>query len=148
MVCKDVRFNEEKTMRVSLERELELHADEELLSPKFEEPQIDVEQPHAEDLRVETSTHAETSRDVRKCSREADRLMLDVRENVVQPYYLRRQRRLPKRYTRYMALVGECVDTEPSSFVEVMQQPVWVDATVEEYDSIIQNSVWDFFPRP
>eukprot|EP00253_Pinus_taeda_P017764 PITA_17764 len=47
-----------------------------------------------------------------------------------------------------MALVGECVDTEPSSFEEAMQQPVWVDAMVEEYDSIIDNSVWDFVPRP
>eukprot|EP00253_Pinus_taeda_P017403 PITA_17403 len=29
-----------------------------------------------------------------------------------------------------------------------MQQPVWVDAMVEEYDSIIRNSVWDVIPRP
>ena len=47
-----------------------------------------------------------------------------------------------------MALVGECVDTEPSSFEEAVQQPVWVDAMVEEYDSIIRNSVWDVVPRP
>jgi len=42
-----------------------------------------------------------------------------------------------------MALVRECVETKPSSFEEVVQQPVWVDAMVEEYDSIIQSSVWD-----
>jgi len=36
-----------------------------------------------------------------------------------------------------MALVGECVETEPSSLKEAVQQPVWVDAMVEEYDSII-----------
>jgi len=47
-----------------------------------------------------------------------------------------------------MALVGECVDSEPSSFKEAVQQPVWVDAMVEEYDSIIWNSVWDVVPRP
>eukprot|EP00253_Pinus_taeda_P011898 PITA_11898 len=46
-----------------------------------------------------------------------------------------------------MALVGECVVIEPSSFEEVVQQPVWVDAMVEEYDSIMQNSVWDVVPR-
>ena len=28
-----------------------------------------------------------------------------------------------------------------------MQQPIWVDATVEEYDSIVRNSVWDVVPR-
>jgi len=62
-----------------------LHAEEELLVPKEEEPQTNAEQPHAEDLGVETSSHAKSSRDGRKCSREADRLMLDVRENVGQP---------------------------------------------------------------
>ena len=29
-----------------------------------------------------------------------------------------------------------------------MQQPIWVDAMVEEYDSIMWNSVWDVVPRP
>ena len=47
-----------------------------------------------------------------------------------------------------MALVGECVDTEPSSFEEAVQQPVWVDAMVEEYESIIWNNVWDVVLRP
>ena len=47
-----------------------------------------------------------------------------------------------------MALVGECVETEPSSFEEVVHQPIWVDAMVEEYDSIVQNSFWDVVLRP
>jgi len=46
-----------------------------------------------------------------------------------------------------MALVGDCIATEPSSFEEVVQQPVWVDAMVEEYDSMMRNSVWDVVPR-
>ena len=29
-----------------------------------------------------------------------------------------------------------------------MQQPVWVDDMVEEYDSIVRNNVWDVVPRP
>ena len=37
--------------------------------------------------------------------------------------------------------------TEPSSFEEAVQQPVWVDAMVEEYDSIMRNNVWDVVPR-
>jgi len=40
---RDVKFDEEKAMRVSLEMDLELQMDEELLAPKVEEPQIDVE---------------------------------------------------------------------------------------------------------
>ena len=46
-----------------------------------------------------------------------------------------------------MALVGEHIETEPSSFEEAMQQPIWVDAMVEEYASIVHNSVWDVVPR-
>ena len=46
-----------------------------------------------------------------------------------------------------MALARECVETEPSSFEEVVQYPIWVDAMVEEYDSIVRNSVWNVVPR-
>eukprot|EP00253_Pinus_taeda_P007230 PITA_07230 len=46
-----------------------------------------------------------------------------------------------------MALVGECIETEPSSFEEAVQQPVWVDVMVEEYVSIVRNSVWDVVSR-
>lgn len=72
-------------MQVSLERDLKLHVEEEPLVPKEEEPQIDAEQLHVEDLVVETSTHVDTSRDEWKFSREVDKLMLEVRENVGQP---------------------------------------------------------------
>ena len=41
MVRRDVNFYEEKVMRCSLERELQLNAYEEILAPK-EEPQDDV----------------------------------------------------------------------------------------------------------
>ena len=29
-----------------------------------------------------------------------------------------------------------------------MEDPVWVDAMVEEYDSIVKNSAWEIVPRP
>eukprot|EP00253_Pinus_taeda_P032690 PITA_32690 len=47
-----------------------------------------------------------------------------------------------------MPFVGECIETEPYSFEEAVQQPIWVDAMVEEYDSIVRNNVWDVVPRP
>ena len=46
-----------------------------------------------------------------------------------------------------MALVRKCVVTEPSSFEEVVEDPTWVDAMVEEYDSIVRNSAWEIVPR-
>eukprot|EP00253_Pinus_taeda_P024195 PITA_24195 len=133
---------------IPLHLELQLQVVEELLVPKEEEPQTDAEQSHLEILGVETSTQVESSRDGQKCTREDDRSLTDVRENVGEPSSQCRQRRSPERYIRCMALVGECVETEPSSFEEAVQQPIWVDAMVEEYDSIVCNSVWDVVPRP
>ena len=47
-----------------------------------------------------------------------------------------------------MALMSECIATEPSSFEEAMQKQTWVDAMVEEYDSIANKSAWYVVPRP
>ena len=77
-IHKYVNFDEEKAMRCSLERELQLHADEDILAPK-EEPQGDVEQRHVEEHRVETPTHEKSARDGRKHTKEDDRLMHDAR---------------------------------------------------------------------
>ena len=41
----------------------------------------------------------------------------------------------------------ELVETKPSSFKEAIEQHVWVDAMVEEYESIVKNSVWEVVPR-
>ena len=46
-----------------------------------------------------------------------------------------------------MALMIKCIVTEPSSFQEVLQQPTWVDAMVQEYDSIVKNNTWEIVPR-
>ena len=100
-----------------------------------------MEQPHAEVPGVETSTQAKSSRDGRKHIREDDRLLEDARENLGAPSSQCIQRRSVERYTGYMALARECVETEPYSFEEAVQQPIWVDAMVEEYDSIVRNNV-------
>ena len=97
---------------------------------------------------MEVPTHVETSRDRRKHTREANILMHDSIENVGAPTSQCRQRRSPNRYTGYMALMSESVEIEPSSFEEEVQQPVWIDAMIEEYDSIIRNSVWEVVTRP
>ena len=43
--------------------------------------------------------------------------------------------------------MSKCIVTEPYSFEEAVQDPTWVDAMVEEYDSIIRNSAWEIVPR-
>ena len=44
--------------------------------------------------------------------------------------------------------MSKCIVTEPSSFEEAVQEPTWVDAMVEEYDSIVRNNAWEIVPRP
>eukprot|EP00253_Pinus_taeda_P034481 PITA_34481 len=39
-------------------------------------------------------------------------------------------------------------DGEPASFKEVAQHQVWLDAMVEEYNSIMVNNVWEVVSRP
>ena len=56
VVRRDIKFNEVKAMKLSLERELRLHAEEELLVPKDE--LLDVDQPQEDIHGVEESTHA------------------------------------------------------------------------------------------
>ena len=47
-----------------------------------------------------------------------------------------------------MDLMSKCIVTEPSSFEEAVEDPAWVDAMVEEYDSIVRNNAWEIVPRP
>jgi hypothetical protein len=71
-------------MRLSLKRELYLHAKEELLVPKDESQ--DVDQPHEEVHGVEETTQANTSiRNARKHTTEDDKLRLEVAQNVGAP---------------------------------------------------------------
>ena len=46
-----------------------------------------------------------------------------------------------------MALMRIFIVIEPSFFQEVVQEPTWVDAMVEEYDSIFKNNAWEIVPR-
>jgi hypothetical protein len=99
-------------MRLSLERELDLHAEEELLVPKDESQ--DVDQTHEEVHGVEETTQAEPS--IRKHTTKADRLRLDAAQNIGAPISQCRQRQSPDRFAGYMALMRKCIVTEPSSF--------------------------------
>ena len=125
-------------MKCSLERELHLHADEELLVPKDELQ--DMDQPQDEVHGVEETNHAAPTIRGRKRLTEAERLAQDAEKVVGPPTAQHRQRQSPDRYTGYMALMSKCVVTKPSSFEEAVEDPAWVDAMVEEYDLIVRNS--------
>jgi hypothetical protein len=54
----------------------------------------------------------------------------------------------PQRFASYVALVSNISDTEPSLFDEANKLQFWKDAMLDEYKSIMKNSVWDIVPRP
>ena len=98
---------------------------------------------------MEESTHTEPNiRTSIKHTTEVERLKLDVAHNVGVPTSQHKQRKSPDRFTGYMALMSKCIVTKPSSFEEAVHEPTWVDAMVEEYDSIVRNSAWEIVPRP
>ena len=71
-----------------------------------------------------------------RTSREVCQTLKGAEEFVRAPRTDKRQRRQPDRYQALVAQVQE-----PSSFQEVIQHQVWVDAMVEEYTSIMTNDV-------
>ena len=44
--------------------------------------------------------------------------------------------------------MSKLIDAEPSTYKEVASLHVWNDATIEEYNSIMKNDVWEVVPRP
>ena len=41
----------------------------------------------------------------------------------------------------------DLVDQEPTSYEGAAQKKEWVEAMVEEYQSIMKNGVWDIVPK-
>ena len=94
VVRRDIKFNEVKATKLSLEMEIHLHAEEELLVPK-DEP-LDVDQPQDEIHGVEESTHAKPNIITgRRHTTEAKRLKIDAAKNVGFPTSQRRQIQSP-----------------------------------------------------
>ena len=42
----------------------------------------------------------------------------------------------------------DLVDQEPSSYEESSQKKEWVEAMMEEYQSMMKNDVWNIVPKP
>ena len=57
------------------------------------------------------------------------------------------QRNITRSYSRYVALLCDIIDKEPSNYKEVAEKKEWKDAMIEEYQSIMKNDVWNVVPR-
>jgi predicted metal-dependent hydrolase len=59
-----------------------------------------------------------------------------------------RERKRPHKFSSYVALMSNIIDSEPSTFKKVVENLEWKDAMMEEYQSIMKNDVWEFVLRP
>ena len=69
--------------------------------------------------------------------------MRDAENFISEPRNSKRER---KQQDRYQTLVAQ--DGELASFKEATRHQVWLDAMVEEYNSIMVNDVWEVVSRP
>jgi hypothetical protein len=69
-------------------------------------------------------------------------------ENYGAPEGTMRQRKNPKPFSGYMALMCDIIENEPTFFEEFVQKKEWMDAMTEEYQSIMKNYVWEVAPKP
>ena len=50
-------------------------------------------------------------------------------------------------YSGNTALMCKIIESEPSTYEEVIEEQVWKDDMTEEYQSILKNDVWEIVPR-
>ena len=65
-----------------------------------------------------------------------------------EPERIMRKSKAPDRFCSYLAAMTDVSHSKPSSFEEAVDQRVWRDTMVEEYDSIMRNEVWEVVLRP
>ena len=54
---------------------------------------------------------------------------------------MHRERKRPKTYNSYVALLCDIIDKYPSKYEEATKKKEWKDAKIEEYESIMKNDV-------
>ena len=64
------------------------------------------------------------------------------------PEGIHRERKRVKPYNSYVALLCDIIDREPSTYEEATEKKERNNAMIEEYQSIMNNNVWEIVPRP
>ena len=59
-----------------------------------------------------------------------------------------RERKRTRSFFRYVSLLCDIINKEPSNYEEVAEKKEWKDAMIEEYQLIMKNDVWEIFSRP
>jgi hypothetical protein len=153
-VSRDVTFEEEVAFRRSRGSHMEIDSErQEEMVPSPPHPPV-VQRETIEPIDpidpVDPVAPVDVPRDIavgRKRPAWA-RQTLQEEEGHATPRGTFRERKRPQRYSCYAATMSHIIDFEPSCYEEASSQPVWRDAMMEEYQSIMKNDVWDIVSRP
>ena len=96
---------------------------------EFEEPQRLVDPPQ------ENNPHKRKPTWVREAIQGAERYGA--------PEATHRERKRTRSCSRYVALLCDFIDKEPSNYEYVIEKKEWKDDMIEEYQSIMKNDVWE-----
>ena len=59
-----------------------------------------------------------------------------------------RESKRPKIFSSYATNMSDLSKSEPTNVSDAIKHTTWKDAMTEEYQSIIENDVWEIVPRP
>ena len=74
--------------------------------------------------------------------------MKEAKESMGPPKREVRESKAPEIFSNCMEHVTSLRESEPTTYEETSVHQVWRDATMEEYNSIMKNGVWEVLPRP
>lgn len=113
------------------------------------EPAPEIQREHPDEMPHELpSTSNENTNDNGKKRPLWARKMIKEAEDHATPKGTFRESKRPKRFSSYVALMNNIINSEPVSVTEACRHQAWKDAMTEEYQSILKNDVWDIVPRP
>ena len=73
------------------------------------------------------------------------RVLIQEAKRYGAPDGMQRERKRPKSYNNYAALLCDIIDKEPPNYEEVAEKKEWKDAMIEEYQSTMKKDVWSYF---
>ena len=140
----DVTFDEDAAFYKSKKNPSEEIQDEEPKAPRGLEPEAEEVVPEDHD-KLEPQRPEDPPKEVTLGKRRSAwaRELMQEAEKCGAPNRTFRESKKPKTYSNYVALLSNIIDAKPTNYEEAIKKQVWLDATVEEYDSIIKNEVWD-----
>jgi hypothetical protein len=161
-INRDVTFHENAALKKSRRCQLEKVYEEEPVAPRVAESVREVPRAAEPVREVVTSPDEEILEDhdivefqeppqmaiSHKRKPTWARELIQDGEKYGVPKGTTRQVKRPKPFSSYMDLMCDLLEKEPTCFEEAIQKKEWADAMTEEYQSIINNDVWEIVPKP